>query len=217
MSEQVVRKRASMWWIPCGHFRGVPIFLSSFLVPLVALCLASGTFIALACVLACALAHELAHASVAIDNDVDCADIILTPISGGMRPYVMPENRPSVMLAIVVAGPLANAALASIALAIATNTGSVSAAWFGELNLAMALVNLIPAFPLDGGRILKAVVHLTSRRRAVAEVCTARVGLYCAAAITLFPALHHGSWANLPYTIVLALAAVSEFPEPVPA
>lgn len=114
--------------------------------------------------------HEFGHALVAKKFGVRTRDITLLPIGGVARMERIPR-RATHELWISLAGPAVNAALALILFAIHAagqsplgdevkpmNEGFiVRLAW---ANVALALFNLLPAFPMDGGRVLRAVLAL---------------------------------------------------------
>lgn len=114
------------------------------------------------------LVHELGHAFAARRYGIDTPDITLLPIGGVARLARMPDD-PKQELAIALAGPLASLALALVLyLAIgpvsleelrAMSTQAIPARLM-VANLALALFNLIPAFPLDGGRVLRALLAM---------------------------------------------------------
>jgi len=120
------------------------------------------------CVFACILLHEFGHALAAKLFEVQTKDIILTPIGGVARLMSMPK-RPLEELVITIAGPLVNLLIAGVfglflmttesgfALDGDVSTGDLPTFLF-YINLFLFLFNLIPAFPMDGGRILRAVL-----------------------------------------------------------
>lgn len=121
-------------------------------------------------VFVCVLGHELAHSLVARRRGGDVHEILLFPLGGVSKLEHLPE-RPADELAIALAGPLASVAMALGAglLALATRrpllpVDLVTGAWLTRLawlNLLLAAFNLIPAFPLDGGRVYRALLERT--------------------------------------------------------
>jgi Zn-dependent protease len=143
-----------------GTLFGIPILLVPAVLVLVALALLPtvgdgrglGTPLLLIAVLAASLmAHELAHALVARRLGLHVLDITIWPLGGMARLKGMSE-RPQVEAPVAAAGPLANLALAAIS---APFPGEWAAAitW---INMVLGAGNLLPAFPLDGGRLLRA-------------------------------------------------------------
>jgi Zn-dependent protease len=130
----------------------------------------------------CVLLHELGHALMARRFGIGTEDITLYPIGGVARLRRLPRA-PGAELLITLAGPAVNFVLAflfSILGALDLATGSVSP--FGGfledlmlINLVLGLFNLVPAFPMDGGRILRAILS-GWLGRAQATVIAAKVG-----------------------------------------
>lgn len=120
---------------------------------------------------ACVLLHELGHALAARRYGIPTREIVLLPIGGVARLERMPE-KPSQEVVVALAGPGVNVILATgigaalVALGV-TPEQAIERADKGMLefllfaNLAMLLFNLIPAFPMDGGRVLRAVLAMT--------------------------------------------------------
>ncbi|MBM4436129.1 MAG: site-2 protease family protein [Actinobacteria bacterium] len=108
------------------------------------------------------LVHEAAHALVAIRSGIPVRRIRLM-IFGGVAEIAHEPTRAGQEFAITVVGPLASAALGGLFLAAAANFAeatlpSMTARWLGEMNLFLAAFNLLPGFPLDGGRLLRSAV-----------------------------------------------------------
>ena len=107
--------------------------------------------------------HELAHCLVARAAGLPVQSITLF-ILGGVSHIGKEAQRPGIEFLVSVAGPLASVAIsASFAvLHVATRsnfeTVAAVAEWLAEINLVLVLFNLIPAFPLDGGRILRSAL-----------------------------------------------------------
>ncbi len=108
------------------------------------------------------LVHELAHALVALRNKLPVRAINLF-IFGGVAELTQEPRSAGAEFRIAIAGPLASLALAALfgGLWLLDHQIPYLAApsiWLARINLLLALFNMIPGFPLDGGRILRAVV-----------------------------------------------------------
>lgn len=112
--------------------------------------------------------HELGHALMARRFGIPTKDITLLPIGGVARLQKIPEE-PRQELLIALAGPAVNAALAIVIGSLILITRGVEGlsltlveAHWGSfvlwVNLGMGLFNLLPAFPMDGGRVLRALL-----------------------------------------------------------
>jgi Zn-dependent protease len=112
-------------------------------------------------VAASVLVHELGHALVARHLDVPIAGIELHFFGGAAQMTEMPR-RPGDEIAIAAAGPAVSFALAGIGHGLFAATGVAFLALVAWVNLFLGVFNLLPAFPSDGGRILRA---LLARRR----------------------------------------------------
>jgi Zn-dependent protease/CBS domain-containing protein len=118
-------------------------------------------------VFTCVVAHEFGHIFTARAFGVQTPDVTLLPIGGVARLERIPED-PWQEFLIAIAGPLVNVAIALVLMAFAGATiGSGMAVEDGKVslvdrlaatNLFLALFNMIPAFPMDGGRILRALL-----------------------------------------------------------
>ncbi len=111
--------------------------------------------------------HELSHSLVARAFGVRIRDITLLPIGGVARMEEIPEN-PGQEIFIAVAGPASNFVLASIIFVLAAFTGDLRALFLSDessflsilfmINIVLGVFNLIPAFPMDGGRVLRGLL-----------------------------------------------------------
>ncbi len=122
-------------------------------------------------VFACVLAHEFGHVLTARRYGIDTRNIILLPIGGVANIERMPD-KPGQELVIAVAGPIVNVviAVALIGLFGVTFTPERIAdieqgrldfvTRLASVNIALVLFNLLPAFPMDGGRVLRALLAL---------------------------------------------------------
>jgi Zn-dependent protease/CBS domain-containing protein len=204
------RPRETAWALRVATVAGIPIRLHfTFLLFLVWIGLAGprgGGGMAVLFVLTvftCVVLHELGHSLVALRYGIPVADITLYPIGGVARIEKQPAPRQELWIA--VAGPAVNVVIAAVlwfvlampsadtVLADLThNTGG--ARGFAErvmlTNVWLVLFNLIPAFPMDGGRVLRAALGLTmpvERATAIA----ANVGQFIAIAVAVFAIFGH--------------------------
>jgi stage IV sporulation protein FB len=126
------------------------------------------------------VAHELGHALTARRFGVHTADIVLLPIGGVARIVNLP-TRPRHEIAIALAGPIVSIAIAGTAflflipsLLISTYAVTALNALF-YINVVLGLFNLVPALPMDGGRVLRGLLAL-KRDYLSATRIAARIG-----------------------------------------
>ena len=108
------------------------------------------------------LVHELGHSWVALRNGIPIRGITLF-VFGGVAQISREPATPGVELRIALAGPATSLGLAGLFRGIALLMGdtvlvAAPAIWLARINLMVALFNLVPGFPLDGGRLLRAVI-----------------------------------------------------------
>ncbi len=126
-----------------------------------------------AALFACVLAHEFGHALMARRFGIATPTVTLLPIGGLAQLNRMPE-KPADEIAVALAGPAVNVVI-WLVLTIFFDTGvsmieiagsehqMTTADFVGQLaaiNLTLAIFNMLPAFPMDGGRVLRALLTI---------------------------------------------------------
>ncbi len=168
------------WSFPIGRLTGIQIRVHlTFLIFLAWVGLSDGLArgwreafagVALLClVFACILLHELGHAWAARRFGIRTPDITLLPIGGLARLERIPE-RPIEEVVVALAGPAVSAVLALIFGALSdfhlSSIDTPTHGWEGLLsnlftvNTGLLAFNLLPAFPLDGGRVFRALLAM---------------------------------------------------------
>lgn len=154
--------------------------------------------------------HELGHLAAYRRYGMQARDIILSPL-GGVARGLGATRDPKQEFVIAVAGPAVNVVLAAVAygaaqvlpwsrLGEAGPLASALTAWFWQVNLFLLLFNLIPALPMDGGRMLRAVLSLRMGHLKATQVA-AKIARW----MTLFMAFY-GLWSG--HLMVLLIAAM---------
>ena len=134
--------------------------------------------------LASLLAHELAHSVVAMQRGVKVEGITLW-LFGGVSRFSSDTSSPGAQALITFVGPLTSLVLGvvfylvSVAVGAAAHPGLVPAtlSWLGYINITLGVFNLVPAFPLDGGRLLQSLIWLRTGDRLRATRIAARIGM----------------------------------------
>jgi Zn-dependent protease len=130
------------------------------------------------------LAHELAHSIVAERRGVRVEGITLW-LFGGVSQFSSDTTSPGSSALITFVGPLTSLVLGAIFTVLAAALSGVAnvrllqatLSWLGYINFLLGLFNLLPAFPLDGGRIVQALIWLRTGDRLRATRIAARVGM----------------------------------------
>ncbi|KPK71247.1 MAG: hypothetical protein AMJ84_06475 [Acidithiobacillales bacterium SM23_46] len=157
----------------------------------------------------CVFLHEMGHSLVARVFGIPVLSITLF-LFGGVAQIRREPRKPAHEFLIAIAGPLTSGALSvvffilSLITATVVNLPIVSSIcfWLAGINLMLAIFNMIPGFPLDGGRVLRAIVWAVSGRFEGATRIAAGIGSFIAyffiamgiyLAITYKPFIH-GLW-----------------------
>jgi Zn-dependent protease/predicted transcriptional regulator len=128
------------------------------------------------------LLHELAHSLVAASNGLPVREITLFALGGVSQIEKNPTNA-KLEFWMAFVGPLTSAAIGAICLAAAAVIGGASSSpamamlsWLGYINLGLAAFNMIPGYPLDGGRVLRAIIWWKTGNADHSTKIAARVG-----------------------------------------
>jgi Zn-dependent protease len=202
-------------WRRFGFAAGPPVLLFTFgLVTLV---------------FACVLVHEFGHVFMARQQGVHVHDVSLSAVGGMARMEQMPENNPRTEILIALAGPFANLALATAIAPIILVVGVSSG--FSELehyartvfqpslvgllttlfyaNILLLVSNLLPAFPMDGGRVFRASLSAVLGRQSATRVAVG-VGVGLAALLLLFSVFVLHSVVVAFIAVFIAVIALAE-------
>jgi Zn-dependent protease len=170
--------RPHRWSVSVGRFSGIDVRVHvSFLVLVALFALVApepgvtGAVASVAWLLAiftCVVVHEMAHCFVARARGAEVQEILLFPLGGVSKLRHLPES-PRDEFAIAIVGPLTSIGLGLGAAVLCLATGQallpidlVAGSWLVRLvwlNLILGAFNLLPAFPLDGGRVLRSLLE----------------------------------------------------------
>jgi Zn-dependent protease len=179
MREGEIHGERVMKSVRLGTLFGIPVYLHwTFLLLLgfvaFSQAIVSGSFSAglggvvfVSAIFGCVVLHEFGHALTARRFGIRTRDVTLLPIGGVARLERMPED-PRQEFWVALAGPVVNVAIAGM-LALwllltglepggLSMTGGSLAARLMSVNLALVAFNILPAFPMDGGRVLRALL-----------------------------------------------------------
>jgi stage IV sporulation protein FB len=165
----------------------------------------------------CVVLHELGHSLVALRYGIPVADITLYPIGGLARIEKRPTPKQEFWIAL--AGPAVNFVIALIAWAVlgfrtdfgATRTGSpeLFLTMLLGINMALFLFNLVPAFPMDGGRVLRALLA-SSMPPERATAIAAGIGQFLAILLGMYALIGHGNILYLFIALFVYIGAGQE-------
>src|SRR5229473_1934363 len=134
--------------------------------------------------LASLLAHELAHSVVAMRRGVQVEGITLW-LFGGVSRFSSDTSSPGAQALITFVGPLTSLVLGVVFFLVSVGVGGgahpglvpATLSWLGYINITLGVFNLVPAFPLDGGRLLQSLIWLRTGDRVRATRIAARIGM----------------------------------------
>lgn len=173
--------------------------------------------------LLCVLAHEFGHVGAARHHQVGTGSVTLT-LLGGYAQLEELAPTPRAEFAIGIAGAAVNLILAVLFAATALLYSSVeqtatlilaALSWLTAVNILLGVLNLVPALPLDGGRVLSAVLWWRTGRRDQAQITAGRIGLVVGvgAVVAGLIAVVLGRWDGLLGLVIgwfIARGAVAE-------
>jgi Zn-dependent protease len=152
------------------------------------------------------LLHELGHALMARHLRVGVSSIDLHFFGGAANMTDLPRT-PGDEIAIAAAGPAVSFALAGLGLGLGLGTGVSLLTWLGTINLILGVFNLLPAFPSDGGRILRA---LLARRRGLVGATDLAVKVARVVSVGLLVAAPFVSWQLAIVAVLLWMMGSAE-------
>ena len=143
------------------------------------------------------LLHELSHALMAVARGLSVREITLFALGGVSQiEGESPDAKTEFWIAVV--GPTTSAAIGLICLTLARFAGLaakspllITASWLGYINLMLAAFNLVPGYPLDGGRILRAALWWKTGNKDRASRAAANVGQAVAGGLIGFGILQY--------------------------
>lgn len=204
--------------IKIGKIWGININLhwTFVMLMLLVLLLSANLFIIFLLLFVCVLIHELAHAYTSIRNKVKVREIILTPI-GGATIIDMVNIDPKVEFNTAIAGPITSLVLGGVFGILVTLTQPGTLTYLLQelflLNMLLGAFNILPAFPLDGGRVFRSYLE-RKYDSFKATVLTVRLSKYMAALFVVVPAVYllyitaSPSYKLLEFTVSIIVALV---------
>lgn len=157
--------------------------------------------------------HELSHALVALRNHIPVKSITLF-IFGGVAQIAREAERPRVEAIIALAGPFSSLLLAGVFYLIYRFVGPLNeqvgavAGWLSLINVSLAVFNMLPGFPLDGGRVFRSIVWSITSDYLKATKLSAWVGrgiAYLLIAGGVFVSVWEGQWVSGIWLIFIGL------------
>jgi Zn-dependent protease len=169
------------------------------------------------------LVHEIGHALVAKDEGIGVESMGLTLLGGVTRMESSPTT-PGAEFRVSVVGPIASAACGLVFLVgsfLLPDQGLWGLAgalffWAGYVNIFLAVVNLVPAAPLDGGKVLSSIIWRATNSQSQALIWSGAAGIVAGMALCTwgFRSLSHGpgmlGWFNVIVGVFVAYSAFQQ-------
>ncbi|HRX82778.1 MAG TPA: site-2 protease family protein [Pirellulaceae bacterium] len=178
---------------------------------------AVGSVLFVFAIFGCVVLHELGHALMARHYGIGTRDITLYPI-GGVASLMRMPRRPSQELAIALAGPAVNVVIAGVLFGVLLVAGigtqgvafNVAGGSFLinllVVNIFLVLFNMLPAFPMDGGRVLRAFLAMRKPYLRATEIAV-RVGQVVAVFLGVMGLFNGGTLLFIAAFVFLAAQA----------
>ena len=168
----------------------------------------------------CVLAHELSHSLVAKRGGAEVQGIVLH-VFGGVSLISEKQYSPSLEFRVAIAGPLLSIALGFVfwllrqyAFPDPDTIGHALCTYLYFINFVLAIFNLLPGFPLDGGRVLRSIIGFWKKDLIAATRITSRIGRLLAIIFIvygLFVVLSGNFWGLWTVLIGIFLKDAAEF------
>ncbi len=136
--------------------------------------------------------HELAHAYLARKEGIQVIEILLHPF-GGLAKLRREPDTPKAEFRIAIAGPIASFLISLVFMGLWAGSSYIGTSILSPLlfalfllNLMLAIFNLFPGYPLDGGRVLRAILWKRGKDLSEATVLTGKFGQIIAATLVFF-------------------------------
>jgi len=169
-------------------------------------------------VFGCVVLHELGHAFMARHYGIPTLDITMYPIGGVARLTRMP-TKPKEEFMIAIAGPAVNVAIAAVLYVVngmmganismyeAMNTQANVLGMLMWINIGLVVFNMMPAFPMDGGRVFRAALATQMDYRTATHIASL-AGQIIAVVFAVF-GIFSGMW-TLPFVAVFVFIAARQ-------
>jgi len=189
-----------------GKVAGIEIKLSNWFIALIVLFAAAGLVSKVLLVFSAVLLHELAHMLMAGGLGYKVKQLEILPFGAVARVERLADAGAVSEIMIAAVGPLASLVLAALCYAGISGAGPWQEllTFYGEVNLVLALFNLLPVLPLDGGRILRAIL---SRRRDYREATAIVVTISHVISCILLLLAGVGYWLHNSVNLTMLMAA----------